>query len=134
MRNDSFPRKNPIGQRVTGGGVSYQIIGVVQKHQVADPRRGHSLCLFRSLAQSTEGDPSFLGYELVVRVAGNAGAITNAVRGQIHDLDSTMAVYNPETMQEHLRQALFLPRLAGTLFGIFGFIGLVSLPSAYTAS
>ncbi len=36
-----------------------------------------------------------------------------------------MAYYNTETMQEHLRKALFLPRLAGTLFGIFGFIGLV---------
>jgi len=36
-----------------------------------------------------------------------------------------MAVYNAETIEEHLRSALFLPRLAGTLFGIFGFIGLV---------
>ena len=28
-------------------------------------------------------------------------------------------------MDEHVRDALFLPRLAGTLFGVFGFIGLV---------
>ena len=27
-------------------------------------------------------------------------------------------------MEEHLRDALFLPRLAGTLFGIFGLLGL----------
>jgi ABC-type antimicrobial peptide transport system permease subunit len=27
-------------------------------------------------------------------------------------------------MQEHLRDALFLPRLAGSLFGTFGFLGL----------
>ena len=77
------------------------------------------------LHKARQSDPSFLGYELVVHFAGNATAIATAVRGQIHDLDSTMAVYNAETMQEHLRQALFLPRLAGTLFGIFGFIGLV---------
>ena len=36
-----------------------------------------------------------------------------------------MAIYDAETMQEHLRKALFLPRLAGTLFGVFGSIGLV---------
>ncbi|HEY1806952.1 MAG TPA: FtsX-like permease family protein, partial [Acidobacteriaceae bacterium] len=36
-----------------------------------------------------------------------------------------MAVFNVETMQEHLESALFLPRLAGTLFGIFGVLGLV---------
>ena len=28
-------------------------------------------------------------------------------------------------MEEHLRSALFLPRLAGTLFGTFGIIGLL---------
>jgi ABC-type antimicrobial peptide transport system permease subunit len=36
-----------------------------------------------------------------------------------------MAVYNVQTMQEHLRDAFFLPRLAATLFGVFGAIGLV---------
>ena len=36
-----------------------------------------------------------------------------------------MAIFNVETMAEHLRDALFLPRLAATLFGVFGFIGLV---------
>ena len=81
--------------------------------------------LFRSLAQSTGSDPSFLGYELIVHFRGNSATIAGAVRERIHDLDSTMAVYNAQTMQEHLQQALFLPRLAGTLFGIFGFVGLV---------
>jgi predicted permease len=120
-----FPGKNAIGQRVTGGGVSYEIIGVVQNIKSRTLGEDTRYVLFRSLAQSTGSDPSFLGYELVVHFAGNSTAIATAVRGQIHDLDSTMAVYNAETMQEHLRQALFLPRLAGTLFGIFGFIGLV---------
>ena len=65
-----------------------------------------------------------LGYQLMVHFHGNAATIASAVRGQIHDLDSAMAIYNAETMEEHLRQALFLPRLAGALFGIFGFVGL----------
>jgi ABC-type antimicrobial peptide transport system permease subunit len=36
-----------------------------------------------------------------------------------------MAIYNEETMEDHVRTAYFLPRLAATLFGTFGFIGLV---------
>jgi predicted permease len=120
-----FARENPIGQRVTGGGVTYEIIGVVQNIKSRTLGEDTRYVLFRSLAQSTGSDPSFLGYELLVHFAGDSAAIAHAVRGQIHDLDSTMAVYNPETMEEHLQQALFLPRLAGTLFGIFGFIGLV---------
>src|SRR6201999_359880 len=78
-----------------------------------------------SLAQSTGSDPSFLGYELIVRYHGDSGAVANAIRRQIHAHDPAMAVYNEETMEEHLRSALFLPRLAGTLFGVFGITGLV---------
>jgi ABC-type antimicrobial peptide transport system permease subunit len=36
-----------------------------------------------------------------------------------------MAIFNEETMDEHIRSAFFLPRLAATLFGVFGCIGLV---------
>jgi ABC-type antimicrobial peptide transport system permease subunit len=36
-----------------------------------------------------------------------------------------MAIFNEQTMEEHVRDAFFLPRLAATLFGTFGFIGLV---------
>jgi predicted permease len=119
-----FGRENPIGRRVTGGGVTYEIIGVVQNIKSRTVGEDTRYVLFRSLAQSTGSDPSFLGYQLVVHFQGNAAGIAGAVRGQIHDLDATMAIYNAETMQQHLRQALFLPRLAGTLFGIFGFVGL----------
>jgi predicted permease len=120
-----FDRENPIGHRVTGGGATYEIIGVVQNIKSRFLGEDTRYVLFRSLAQSTGSDPSFLGYELLVHFAGDSAAVAHAVRGQIHDLDSTIAVYNAETMEEHLQQALFLPRLAGTLFGIFGFVGLV---------
>lgn len=120
-----FGQQNPIGQHVTGAGVTYQIIGVVQN--IKSRTLGEDLrpVLFRSLAQSTGSDPSFLGYTLLVRSAGKPAAIAYAVRHEIHALDPSMAVYNPETIEEHLRSALFLPRLAGTLFGIFGLTGLV---------
>jgi ABC-type antimicrobial peptide transport system permease subunit len=36
-----------------------------------------------------------------------------------------MAIYNEETMEEHIRSAYFLPRVAAALFGVFGSIGLV---------
>jgi ABC-type antimicrobial peptide transport system permease subunit len=66
-----------------------------------------------------------MGYSLVVRTAGNPATLKEAVRRQIHALDPTMAIFNEETMEEHVRTAFFLPRLAATLFGAFGCIGLV---------
>jgi len=70
-------------------------------------------------------DPSMMGYTIVVRTAGNPSALMDPVRRQIHLLDPNMAVYNAETMEEHVRTAYFLPHLAAMLFGTFGLIGLV---------
>jgi ABC-type antimicrobial peptide transport system permease subunit len=81
--------------------------------------------LYRSLAQDIGRDPDFRGVSLVVETQGNAAAMEAAVRNQVHALDPAMAIFNAETMEEHLRDALVLPRLAGTLFGVFGITGLI---------
>ncbi len=124
LAEHSFGKTNPIGRQLKGGGATYQIIGVVKNIKSRTLGEDTRYVLFRSLAQSTGSDPSFLGYQLIVHTAGDSTTIANSVRQQIHDLDATMAIYDVETMQEHLRKALFLPRLAGTLFGVFGCIGL----------
>ena len=120
-----FKNQNPIGQRVTGGGATYQIVGVVKDIKSRTVGEDLRPVLFRSLEQSIAGDPSFVGYAVLVRAAGSPAALAGAVRRQIHALDPTLAVYDVQTMQEHLRNALFLPRLAGTLFGVFGVVGLL---------
>jgi len=120
-----FQNENPIGQRVTGGGVTYQVIGVVKN--IKSRTLGEELrpVLFRSLAQTIGPDPSLMGYSVLVRTAGNSPALANAVRHEIRSLDPTLAIFNAETLEEHFRSALFLPRLIGTLFGVFGAVGLL---------
>ncbi|MES2222953.1 MAG: ABC transporter permease [Acidobacteriota bacterium] len=119
-----YGRSNPIGRSVSDGGVPYQIIGVVRNIKSRTYGEPTRYVLFRSLAQTTGSDPSFLGYQLLVHYAGDPGPVIQATRAQIRALDPNMAVYGVETMRQHLGKALFLPRLAGTLFGVFGFIGL----------
>ena len=46
------------------------------------------------------------------------------MRDQIAALDPTMAVFNTETMQEHVNKSLLLPHISAWLFGIFGAVGL----------
>jgi predicted permease len=120
-----FGSANPIGQQVNGGGVTYQIIGVVANVKARTLGEETRPVLYRSLSQNIANDPSFLGYTLVVHTKNNPAAVEEVVRRQIHALDPTMAVFNDETMEEHIRAAFFLPRLAATLFGTFGGIGLV---------
>jgi predicted permease len=121
----AFGNENPIGRHVSGGGANYEIIGVAANTKSRTLGEGVRPMLYRSLTQCVGADPSFLGYTLVVRTAGNPGAMREAVRRQIHALNPSLAIFNVETMEEHVRSAYFLPRLAATLFGIFGGMGLV---------
>ncbi len=119
-----FGGANPVGQHVAGGGVTYQIVGVVGNAKSRSLGEDTRAILYRSLDQSIASDPSMMGYTLIVRVAGDPASIQRAIRMQIHSLDPSLAIYNEESMDEHMRTAYFLPRFAATLFGVFGFIGL----------
>ena len=145
-----FPNENPIGQTVFGGGANYEIIGVT--NNIKSRFLGEDLrpVLFRSLAQTVATDPSFDGYTILAAISltssssrgagfhasaffpsnddlapDSSAAIASSVRSVIRDLDPTLAVFNEETMEHHMRGALFLPRLAGTLFAVFGSVGLL---------
>ena len=120
-----FGNENPIGQSVFGGGVTYRIIGVVGNIKSRTLGEDVRPVLYRSLKQTVASNPSFLGYTLIVHTSGNTAAVAESVRREIHALDSAMAIYNEGTMEEHVRTAYFLPRLAAMLFGTFGLIGLV---------
>ena len=120
-----FGDENPIGQQVTGGGLTYQIVGVVRNVKTTSLGEDLKPVLYRSLEQNVGTEPNLLGYTLVVHTAGHPEAMREAVRRQIFGLDRNMAVFNEETMEEHVHTAFFLPRLAATLFGVFGSIGLV---------
>lgn len=120
-----FGGENPLGRSVTGGGATYEVIGVVKNIKSRTLGEDTRPVLFRSLAQSTGSDPSFLGYTLLIRTEENYGTLERAARGVVRSLDPAMAVYNETTMEEHLNDALFLPRLAGTLLGVFGAVGLL---------
>jgi predicted permease len=120
-----FGGENPIGRHVTDSKVTYEIIGVTGNIKSRTLGEDTRAVLYRSLEQNIADEPSFLGYTLIVRTAGNPAAMKEAVRRQIYALDPTMAVFNEETMEEHIGAAFFLPRMAATLFGVFGFMGLI---------
>ena len=120
-----FGGTDPIGQRIDGGGWNYQIIGVVGNAKSRTLGEDTRPILYRSLDQSIANDPSMMGYTLMVHTTSNPAGIAEALRREVYQLDPAMAVYNLETMDEHVRAAYVLPRVAAMLFGIFGGIGLV---------
>jgi predicted permease len=120
-----FGAANPIGQHVDGGGWTYQIIGVVGNTKARTLGEDTRPILYRSLDQSIANDPSGMGYTLIVHTQGDPNGIIQALRRQVYSLDPAIAIYNVESMDEHVRAAYILPRVAAMLFGVFGAIGLV---------
>ena len=60
----------------------------------------------------------------MVKTFANPLGLAKQVREQISALDPNMAVFNAETMQEHVDKSLLLPRISALLLGIFGAVGL----------
>jgi predicted permease len=120
-----FPGESPIGRRIVDMGVPYEIVGVVKNTKSRTVGEDHRPIMYRSINQAIEKDPSMDGYQFMVRYQGDPAFLVDAVRREIRALDATLAVFNVQTMDEHLHDALFLPRLVGTLFTVFGSIGVL---------
>jgi predicted permease len=120
-----FGGANPVGQHVRTGNWTYEVIGVAGNAKSRTLGEDTRPIFYRSLDQSIVDDPSDGGYTLVVHTRGDPAALAEPLRRQVFALDAGVAVYNERTMEEHIRTAYSLPRLAATLFGVFGGIGLV---------
>lgn len=62
---------------------------------------------------------------LHVRTAANPAAILPAVRKQVQNLNSNLALTNPATIEDLVSQGLWAPRIAAALFGLFGLLAMV---------
>ena len=117
-----------MGHTVNGAGVPYEIVGVVKDTKSRTIGEQQRPVLYRSINQNVASDPSQDGYTVMARYEGDAATLTKAMENQIHAVDPALAIFNTQTMEEHLHEALFLPRLVGVLFSVFG-LGGVTLAS-----
>ncbi len=69
---------------------------------------------------------------LLVDTRGDPAAYTNAVRHVVHGLDGALAIFDVQTMESHLSNALILPRVGAVMFGLCGAMGLaISIVGLY---
>jgi putative ABC transport system permease protein len=62
---------------------------------------------------------------MIVRTEGNPAAVMPAVLKQVQALNGNMALTNPATIQTVMHDGLWAPRVAASLFAIFGLLGMV---------
>lgn len=62
---------------------------------------------------------------LLVRAKGNPEALLSPVRSQIQAIDANLAVFDVNTLNIHMRLALFPAKVAATVLGVFGLVALL---------
>lgn len=120
-----FQGESPVGHIVTDQGVPFTIVGVAKDTKSRTLGEAQRPVLYRSINQSIEKDPSSDGYTVIARYEGDAQTLAKAMEHEIHAVDPQLAIFNVKTMEEHMQEALFLPRLVSGIFVVFGISGVL---------
>jgi predicted permease len=125
MARHLFGNEDPLGRQMVSAEIPYTIIGVARNAKSRTLGEEPQNCAYPFLEAAPEKVFSFFGISLVVKTAVNPRSLLRPVQGQIVALDPNLAVFNTETMQEHVDKSMLLPRVCATLLGVFGVVGLM---------
>jgi predicted permease len=124
MAGHLFPNQDPLGRLMRADKTIYTVIGVARNSKSRFVGEAPVNCAYIPVEAAQEKGVSFFGISTIVKTSVNPQRLARPVRDQIAALDPNMAVFNTETMQEHVNKSLLLPRISAWLFGIFGAVGL----------
>jgi predicted permease len=124
MASQLFPGQDPIGRVIHQDKDQYTVIGIARNSKLRTIGEKPTDAIFLFLNAAPEKANSFFGTTIIVKTAVNPDALAHSMREQITALDPNMAVFNIETMDQHVDKSLLLPRISALLLGIFGAVGL----------
>lgn len=128
--NETFVRRfiarpQPLGRRVEVGGVSVEIVGVIEDVRLlgldSDPKP--EILTSYHLSEAISGtSPQRL--TLAIRSTGDSRRLVPLLRKVVYELEPALAV-NVTTMEASLAESLAQPRFYALLLGIFAAVALV---------
>jgi len=125
MATDLFAGRDPIGQTFSDEKkAKYTVIGVARNSKLRTIGEQPVNCVYFFLNAAPQKAISFFGITILVKTTGDPELASRSLRKQIAGLDRNMAIFNSETMSDHVDKALLLPRVSALLLGIFGSVGL----------
>jgi len=112
--------RSPLGERVQVKGRWLQVVGVAKDSKYSSVREAAEPFFYVALRQNNNR-----GSVLFVRTANNPGAMSAAIRQEVHKLDPNLAAYEVITMQEQLERSTSAQKVAVTLVGVLGGLALL---------
>ena len=112
-----------IGKRIAfanASGPFLRIVGVVQDGKYFSITEDPRPFVWTPLSQDYWSNGI-----LIARTEGNPESLLGAVRKEVQAIDPNLPLFDVKTLTEHMRFALFPPRIAATVLGVFGFVALL---------
>ena len=119
-----FPKQDPLGREVKLAGKRYLVVGLVPDLKTGVPTGESSAMMYLPLTRENFLHPPPGGMTIMVRSDAGADALTG-VRREIARLDPNLAVFNIETLNDHLELSRAYLRLGLDMYGGIGLFGLV---------
>jgi predicted permease len=122
LTNVSSPSE-AIGKRVAFGSASgpfMRIVGVARDGKYFNITEEPRSFIWTPMTQ----DYSSNGI-LTVRTEGDPNQLFGAVRKEVQALDPNLPLFDVKTLTEHMRLALFAPKIAAMVLGVFGLVALL---------
>lgn len=120
----AFPNETALGRNLDFNGRKLEIVGIVANSKSRMLNEVQTNVVYIPILQSWATQQSLAGVTLAVKTRTAPAAFTEAVKKQIAAIDPALPISNIKTMETHLTDALFLPRLAALMFGLCGGMGL----------
>ena len=124
MARRAWPGADALGQPLTLGDETWQVVGVVRDMRSAFPLAPTLPAVYQPITPNGFTAPSRNGVTLAVRTAPGVDG-TGLLGREVTSVDPTLTVVGVKRMTQEVEQALFLARAATVVYGGMGVLGLV---------
>jgi predicted permease len=120
MARRYWPGRDPVGSTIRFGSGPVTVIGVAKDGKYTRLNEEPRNQMYLAVAQSYRPDTV-----LHVRTAGNPSAVLPSVHAAVRALDPNLPLFDVRTMDEHLGISTFISRIAASMLGLFGTLGVL---------
>jgi predicted permease len=124
MAATTWPGIDPIGQTLTLGDATWEVIGVVADMRSAFPLAPKLPAVYQPVTPAGFASPSRTGVSVVVRATMGADA-PSLLLDAVRLVDSRLTVVDIKPLTRNVEQAVFLARVATFVYGGMGVFGLI---------
>jgi predicted permease len=114
--------RDPIGQKVSGWGRWFTIIGVVQDSKIYRVTETASPYFYVPIRQIYRPE---MGLKFYVRTSAPVNDAVDALRREAHNIDPAVPVYDAMPLEEYIAASLFPQKIAASLLGTLSSIAVL---------